>query len=80
MGLGIASYDFLAKDGETLTEAAARYRQRRPLLTRWAISTVARHLSGELAPWADPLAVAFVVVRRMRHRPVVVVSDVKGGR
>ena len=59
---------------ETLSEAFDRY------LNRWqwvkpVTLTTARHLSNDLAVWADPFAMAFLVINRFRRHTVMVVVD-----
>jgi len=70
-------YNFLAPDGETISEGFDELLERYPLLTHVAINTVAHHLANELAPQADPIGLGFVALRglrRLRRRIVVAVE------
>lgn len=68
---------FIAKDGDTLSEAWDRYQKRWPRLSPIVIHLLAKHLANELAPWADPIGIAFLLLRsiRGRRRLIVVVES-----
>ena len=76
LAAGVIAYDLLAPPGETLSEGVDRYLSRRPWLTKLLVLGVAKHLTNEVAPWADPVALGFGVLRALLpRRHVVVVVD-----
>ena len=63
----VLAYNLLAPDGEMLSEGADRYQERRPWLTRAAITLVAVHLSNGVPAAVDPVHWAFVAARGARR-------------
>lgn len=66
LAIYVLAYDFTARDGETLSEACDRYLERRPTLTKVAIFLVAKHLTNDLDPRLDPLALLFGAAKTLR--------------
>lgn len=66
MALAIVLYDFTAPEGETLSEACDRYLAKRPMLTKVSVLLVAKHLTNELDPRLDPIALLFGAVKTLR--------------
>ncbi len=74
LATGIAVYDLTAAEDQTLSAAVRRYQRAHPMATRLAINAVSWHLLGDLVAWADPVALATMLLRRWR-RPTVIVVD-----
>lgn len=55
----VVVYEFLADDGELLSEAADRYMLTHPWLTRAVALMVAGHVCNLIPSWADPLHLLF---------------------
>lgn len=55
LAVGVAVYEALAPRGELLSQGAARYRERRPVVTHGVIVYVAAHLAGVWPRRVDPL-------------------------
>jgi len=63
---GILVWDMIAPPGELLSEAADRYLETHPILTRAVIAVVALHLANILPPRIDPVHQCFIAARLAR--------------
>lgn len=59
LGIGVAVYELLARDGELLSHQVDRWLEKHPIITTAVVTVTAAHLLNLLPPRLDPLAVAF---------------------
>ena len=65
----VVAIDLAVTDGETLSEAADRYLERRPILTHVVALVTVAHLLNMLPVSADPFSIGFEAARRLLRRP-----------
>lgn len=65
----VIAVDLAVEDGETLSEAADRYLEHRPVLTHAVALVTVAHILNWLHPQADPFTWAFMLSRRWLRPP-----------
>lgn len=65
---GVVAIDLAVKEGETLSEAADRYLECRPVLTHAVALVTVAHILNWLRPEVDPYSIGFAWVRRRLGR------------
>lgn len=71
----VITHNVSASDGDTLSEAVDDWIVSHPVLTRTVIAVLALHLTNAISNRLDPVHLAFVRVRAVSRRRVIVVVE-----
>lgn len=75
LGIGVLTYDLMARDGEQFSDATDRYTLLHPWITRLVIAATVVHLTRLIPPYLDAFRLPGAIRGQVREKREEVIRD-----